>query len=308
MRALVGGAFAVALSSVIGAQGPRPPTLLDLQALALDVVEGALSTWYSRTIARGAASGVARRVSDCRSLYEESGRLPIVLTLLQEEDWNRVTPFPYGMPHHSAIERPFIVVIPWTWKNASPMVAGTRDRIAAAIGPDQVDRYLHLAALHEIGHIITYGVLNQKTSDVLGSRFPFWYVEFVANYFADSCLALQPAEAALFRRAQAALLGIPRQKYSTLDDWDRLMTDRPNAGQPFFLTEAGALNFARYQGLTGVMASRVRDTGYGSRLVPLIKAQWSRLGRQSTDDLLRDFGSVVPDWPDWLAGQGAIQR
>ena len=116
------------------------------------------------------------------------------------------------------------------------------------------------------------------------TRFPFWYVEFLANYFADACLAPQPEESAFRRRGAAALAAIPRQRFTTLDDADRLLTERDPSGPPYVTTEAGGLNFARYQGFTSQMASRLRDAGLGTtRIVEILRLQWRvRAGRRPT--------------------------
>ena len=109
--------------------------------------------------------------------------------------------------------------------------------------------------------------------------------------------------------AAAALAAIPRQRFTTLDDADRLLTERDPSGPPYVTTEAGGLNFARYQGFTSQMASRLRDAGLGTtRIVEILRLQWAHPGRQATDVLLKDFAGIAPGWDEWLIEQGPIAR
>jgi hypothetical protein len=209
------------------------------------------------------------------------------------------------MPHHSAADSPYVIVIPQNWRDAAPMFTGVRTHLAAALGEHGVDRYVHLAALHEVGHLLTDAAL-ETTTEAIRTRFPFWYGEFLANYFADACLAPQAEESTFRRRGASALAAIPRQRFTTLDDADRLLTERDPSGPPYVTTEAGGLNFARYQGFTSQMASRLRDAGLGTtRIVEILRLQWARPGRQATDALLKDFAGIAPGWDEWLVEQGA---
>jgi hypothetical protein len=107
------------------------------------------------------------------------------------------------MPHHGAADSPYVIVIPQSWRDAAPMFTGVRTHLAGALGEHGVDRYVHLAALHEVGHLLTDAAL-ETTTEAIRTRFPIWYGEFLANYFADACLAPQavraPSGAAARRR------------------------------------------------------------------------------------------------------------
>jgi hypothetical protein len=211
------------------------------------------------------------------------------------------------MPHHSVADPPYVIVIPQSWRDAAPMFTAVRTHLAGALGEHEVDRYVHLIALHELGHLITNAALG-TTTEAMRTRFPFWYGEFLANYFADACLAPQAEESAFRRRGAAALVAIPRQRFTALADSDRLLTEKDPSG-PYVVTEAGGLNFGRYQGLTGQMASRLRDAGLETtRLLNILRQQWARPGRQETDVLLKDFAGIAPGWDEWLVEQGAIAR
>ncbi len=268
---------------------------------------GDVPAYFSKGIARDSAASLAQRLDACRSLYREAGRPPVALAVLNATDWQQVTSAPYGMPHGGA-EPPYVVVVPFTWQDAPAWLAGPRDRLAKALGRDEVDRYVRLLAIHEVGHIIAVGVLRQNDWQAIASRFPFWYGEFVVNYFAGGCNASRPADAAFVRRGETALAAIPREKYTRLDDWDRLFSDLDAAGRPYPLTEEGGLNFAAYQGLSSEMANRIRDAGFsGTRMIQLLREQWARAARQSTADLLKDFAGAAPGLHEWLVQQGAVQ-
>jgi hypothetical protein len=254
----------LAFSLAIGAQGPLLPTLARLDALKLASIEGDVPVRYSKGASRDVASALAGRIAECRGLLAAAtGRPSIVLALLDRSDWERVSDRPYGMPHHDAADSPYVIVIPQNWRDAAPMFTGVRTHLAGALGEHGVDRYVHLAALHEVGHLLT----------------------------------------------DAALAAIPRQRFTTLDDGDRLLTETDPSGRPYVTTEAGGLNFARYQGFTSQMASRLRDAGLGTtRIVEILRLQWARPGRQATDVLLKDFAGIAPGWDEWLVEQGAIAR
>ncbi len=307
-RSLVVVAVFITLAAgVLVAQGPRLPTLARLQALKLDVVTGDVPAYYSKGAARDVAASLGQRLDACRSLYSDAGRPPVVLAVLNATDWPQVTAAPYGMPHGGA-EAPYVLVVPFTWQDAPAWLAGARDALAKALGPNGVDRYGRLLAVHELGHVITAAFLGQKNWQPIAARFPFWYGEFVVNYFAGGCNASRPDDAAFVRRGEAALAAMPRQKYTTLDDWDRLFADVDAAGRPYLTTEAGGLTFAAYQGLTGEMANRVHDAGFTApRMIQLLRQQWARPGRQSTDDLVKDLTGAAPRLYEWLVQQGAIE-
>lgn len=307
--------FLTLAAGVLFAQGPAPnPFVARFQALKLDVVTGDVPAYYSKGFARGIVASLAQRLDGCRSLYPEAGRPAFVLAVLNAQDWPQGV-LPYGMPLSWGVpgaEPPYIIVVPNTLRDAGPMLARARDHFANVVGEANLDRYVRLLALHELGHIITSGLLGprdatpQITAQVQ-KRFPFWYGEFVANYFAGNCYALQPDDAALFRRFDAAA-PIPGQKYTMLDDWDRMMADGRGTGRPYFTTEEGGLNFAAYEALTGEMANRLRDAGFtAARMIQVLRQQWARPGRQSTDDLLKDFTGAAPGLYDWLVQAGAVQ-
>jgi hypothetical protein len=296
----------LAFSLAIAAQGPLLPTLAGLEALKLASIEGDVPVRYSRSVSRAVASPLATQIAECRGLLAAAGRPSIVLALLDPSDWERVTDRPYGMPHHGIADSPYVIVIPQTWRDAAPMFTGVRMHLSGALGEHEVDRYVHLTALHEVGHLLTNAALG-TTTEATRTRFPLWYGEFLANYFADACLASQAEESAFRRRGAAALAAIPRQRFTTLDDADRLLTERDPSGPPYVTTGAGGLNFARYQGFTSQMASRLRDAGLGTtRIVEILRMQWARPGRQATTVLLKDFAGVASGWDEWLVEQGAI--
>jgi len=307
--------FLTLAAGVLIAQGPAPnPFVARFQALKLDVVTGDVPAYYSKGIARDIVASLAQRLDGCRSLYPEAGRPAFVLAVLHRQHWPQGVP-PYGMPLSAGVpgaEPPYIIVVPETVRDADPWLAGARDYLAKVVGEANQDRYFRLLALHELGHIILSGVLGPRdatpqTTAQVRQRFPFWYGEFVANYFAGNCYSLKADDAALFRRFDA-VAPIPGQKYTMLDDLDRVMADGRDTGRPYLMTEEGGLNLAAYEALTGEMANRLRDAGFTApRMIPLLRQQWARPGRQSTDDLLKDFTGAAPGLYEWLVQAGAVQ-
>ena len=296
----------VAFSRGAVGQEPLLPTLPRLDALKLHAVETGVPVRHSASVSPDVARAIGKHVAACRELPGTAAPPPaVVLAMLDAADWKRVTNRPYGMPHHGTADSPYVVVVPQSWRDVAPMLAGVRTRLATALGEQGVDRYVHLIAMHEVGHLLSYASLGTNLA-AMQTRFPFWYREFLANYFADGCLAAQPDARAFRRRGSEALLSIPRQRFTALHESDRLLTEVDAAG-PYVVTEAGGLNFARYQGLTGVMAARLRDAGLETeRLLGILRQQWARPGRQETDVLLKDFDGIAPGWRPWLGEQGAI--
>ncbi len=303
LRAVV---LLLAFSGVVAGQDPTGPTLARLDALKLGAVDADVPARYSRSVSRDVARAVANRIADCRGLLGAAARRPaVVLAVLDETDWQRVTDRPYGVPHHGTADSPYIIVIPQSWR-AAPMYAGVRAHLAGVLGADEVDRFVNLIALHEVGHLLTNAALN-TTTQAIRTRYPLWYGEFTANYFADACLAGHAEDSAFRRRGTAALAAIPRPRFTRLDDADRVLAERDASGRPYVTTEAGRVNFARYQGFTAQMGSRLRDAGVGTaRFVEILRQQWARPVRQGTDVLVKDFAGIAPGWNEWLVEQGAI--
>jgi hypothetical protein len=185
------------------------------------------------------------------------------------------------------------------------------------VGEANVDRFVRLLAVHELGHIIADGVLRAKdaqpqtaqppTAPQMEKHFPRWYPEFIANYFAANCNAAQPDDAALMRRHDAAA-PIPGQKYTMLDDLNRMMADGRGTGQPYFGTPDGVRNYAAYEALTGEMANRLLDAGFTPpRMIQLYRQQATRPRPQSTDDLVKDLAGAAPGLYEWLVKARAVQ-
>lgn len=127
-------------AGVLVAQAPPLPTVLRLQALKLDIVTGEVPAYYSKGVGRDTVASLAHRLDACRSLYSEARRPSVALAILNAADWQQVTPWPYGMPH-SGLEVPYVLVVPVTWQDA-PAWAGTRARLAKALGQEEVDRFV----------------------------------------------------------------------------------------------------------------------------------------------------------------------
>ncbi|HET9867620.1 MAG TPA: hypothetical protein VFQ06_10045, partial [Nitrospira sp.] len=181
----------------LGGQAPQQTVLARIESQALQRATGDIPAYVSNGISSKEVSDLTALMAECVSQYAVSqGKPRIVLAVLDETAWAGLKgPAPYGLPHHTWTETPYVVIVPSTWANVPPMFATTRKHLVDALGANGVDTYIRLIALHEVGHILTYAILNQEPASV-ASRFPIWYQEFLANYFAHSCAArLRPSVA-----------------------------------------------------------------------------------------------------------------
>jgi hypothetical protein len=161
-------------SGALAGQGPLLATLARLDGLKLASIESDVPVRYSRSVSRDVASAVASRIADCRDLLgAAAGRPSIVLAVLDAADWKRITERPYGMAHHVS-DSPNVIVIPRSWRDAAPRFTAVRTQLAGAVGEHEVDRFVHLIALHELGHLFTNAALS-TTTKAIRTRFPFWY-------------------------------------------------------------------------------------------------------------------------------------
>jgi hypothetical protein len=293
-------------SGRLDGQAPQQTVLERIESQALQQATGDIPAYFSNGISSKDASDLTALMAECVSLYAGVSHTKprIVLAVLDETAWAGLKgPAPYGLPHHTWTETPYVVIVPSTWANVPPVFATTRKHLVDALGANGVDVYIRLIALHEVGHVLTYAILNQGPPSV-ASRFPIWYQEFLANYFAHSCAArLRPSVADLNRRGTEALRTMPSPMFTTIDEWQTLLTSKTDAGLPLLATDAGSTNFMWYQGWAYEMAARLYEAGIGDRMASILRQQWARDAKPSTAELLKDFADVVPKWSEWLGEQ-----
>jgi hypothetical protein len=175
--------------------------------------------------ARGASLGTD--FAAALDFYEATfGIRPAVeLAVLDEADWRRVTPVPYGLPHPFQ-GTPNVVFLGATYEHEAvhdlrarrddaPEADRERVRRAGLSWDEASGRLLDLVAFHELGHVYTHalGIDPHRR----------WFSEMLASYFAYAFLRSERPEMALvWDGVLAALPAGPPPAHTSLADFERL--------------------------------------------------------------------------------------
>lgn len=215
-------------------------TLERVQQLRTSSSTNKITVYYSQ--------GYKKRALELRSLIEGAMRFyerklnikeELSLAVLTQPQWSQVTRIPYGLPWVS--ESPHVAFLPAT---ADGVVAADALSFKDTVSPATLkkikasgysfeqgaQKFVDLIGLHELGHVYTvaYGIRAPNK----------WLNEFLASYFAYTYLREKHPKLATLFYAMAADLAAesPRQKYTTLEDFERLYA------------EVGIKNYDWYQG------------------------------------------------------------
>jgi len=274
------------------------PTPQGIQALAADSISGTILVYRSPGVTRVEATELQALMTECVTKYRDSiPALPRVeLAILDSAAWIRVTALPYGLPNHNPAASPVVVLVPATAAKLFP----------TPIRTDQPDRFFHLVALHELGHVLMFAAIGVDRGAPWDEKhFPYWYLEFTATYIGLSCLSGRPADARLLRGSEDSLRAMPLPSFTRLDEFSKVLTMEAPGRVPYVSTPRGAAHFAWYQGLMDEAAGRTQQR-LGLGLVPLLRAQWARNGPVTTADIVRDLSQSDSGFISWLQGFGAI--
>ena len=238
----------------------------------------------------------------------------IRLAVLNQEDWARLTPLPYGFPNNFGPPAN-IVMMP-----ALRLPAGGADTVLIGNTRD-----LALLA-HEGGHILTWSLMpvamldslrvgDDRLSSGLRARFarfdaiPEWYWEFAATYLGIAYLRSQyPERAVVFANYLEALGSIGEPRYRSLDAWfEVMMTSRTDSGAPFVATAAGNDNFAWYQGVVGIIANHVYSS-VNLEYLDQLRSLTAGDAAWTTIDLIEDLEGRSPGLVDRLNRLGVQWR
>jgi len=274
------------------------PTPQSIRALPLDSIGGVIPVYSSLGVARAEAVELQALMTGCVAKYRDS--IPVLpkieLAILDSAAWLRATALPYGIPTNNAAEVPVVVLVPAT---AAKM-------FLTGIGTDQPDRFFHLLALHELGHILMFATIGvDRRSGWDEKHFPAWYLELTATSFGLSCVFGRPADYRLLRGTADSVRVLPRPSFTGLDQFSEVLTTVTADGVPYLSTPSGVANFAWYQRLLSESAGRSQER-LGLGLVPLLREQWGRKGPVTTADIVKDLSRSDPGLISWLQGFGAI--
>jgi hypothetical protein len=115
-----------------------------LRSLGLDSLPGEIPVYHAHDVAATEAAEVQQLMRACVERYraEIPGIPAITVAILDSATWTRVTPAPYGIPHHRPDLTPAVVIVP-----ARPAAVVASIGLSAAEAP----RFFRLLALHELG-------------------------------------------------------------------------------------------------------------------------------------------------------------
>ncbi len=204
-----------------------------VEALNLPQLSGSVTTNYSKSFEQRARE-VQDLLAPAGAFFEEhlGVKEDFQLAILDEQDWQNVTPIPYGLPFVSG--PPNVVFIPATPNHELARI------ILSAIKNKGFDKkyglsnkaiselFVALIGFHELGHVY---------ARAYGISFPNkWTFEFVATYMAYYYLKEnKPEYNALWLDAGSALLDVIEPRHTSLADFERLYT------------RVGIANYAWYQ-------------------------------------------------------------
>jgi len=204
-----------------------------VKELNLPQLSGSVTTNYSKSFEQR-----AREVQDLLApagvFFEEhfGVKEDFQLAILDEQDWQNVTPIPYGLPFVSG--PPNVVCMP---ASSDHQLAGIVSSAIANKGLDKKyglsnkaisELFVALIGFHELGHVY---------ARAYGISFPNkWTFEFAASYMAYYYLQKNaPRYGALWIDVCHALLNTIEPEHTSLADFEKLYT------------RVGIANYAWYQ-------------------------------------------------------------
>ena len=254
MRFLQGILFAGVLGVLtFSASAQDAKTLEKVQNLKTPSLKNKIIVYYSPEYKKRAKE-IQPLVEDAMRFYERKLNLKVDLSVavLDEAQWQQVTPIPYGLPWVS--DAPHVAFLPAT---ADGVVASDTLKLKEFFTPTMLqkikssgfnfeqaaEKTVDLIGLHELGH--TYS----RQIGIVPPRPNKWFNEFMASYFAYAYLReKRPKLATLFHTMTADMaLVTPKQKHTTLDDFER------------FYVEVGPANYGWYQGKFFERVAQVYD-------------------------------------------------
>lgn len=269
----------------------------ELSELGAESLPGDIIVYYAGEVSRGEAAEVQRLMEACTARYrhEIPDIPPVTVAILDSTTWVRLSPAPYGFPHHNPYVTPVVVLVP-----ARPAAIFSD----IGIDPQEAPRFFRLLALHELGHLLNWAAVGLDPASVnIATPWPVpgWYREFAADYFRFSCL---PPDAP--PRQSTRWLDSNRPLYPFLDESDRVHEKQTADGTPYMGTPAYWRNVGWVMGVIGEAARR-HHVRLGDGFLPLLREQWKRSPAMTTDAVIAEMTESNPDLVLWLKQMGAIR-
>ncbi len=235
----------IALGSLLTIMAARAPALTQqpdyvarVQQLALEVLPGRIPSYYSSG-ARERAAGLQKTLEEAAAFFEERiGVAPtLALAVLNEVDWAKLRPVPYGIPWVSPA--PHVAVLPADLER-SVIVRGfadVREKASAetlraienaGLPVAQAPYRLNdLIGYHEVGHVVIEAHRLTQTQH--------WLNEMLATFVAYTFMRERHPEVA---RTWDALMRFNveayRPEFRSLDVFERRYDDMPQETYAWF--------------------------------------------------------------------------
>jgi hypothetical protein len=266
--------FLAIMASSAAALAQRTDYLVRVQQLALEVLPGRVTTYYSAG-ARERAAELQKTLQEAAAFFEERiGAAPtFALAVLNEGDWAKFRPLPYGIPWVSS--SPHVAVLPAVLERSVIVrgFTGVREKASAetlraienaGLPVAQAPYRLNdLIGYHEVGHVVidAYGLTQTQR----------WFNEMLATFTAYAFMRERHPEVA---REWDALMRfnveVYRPEFRSLDMFQRRYDDMPQETYAWFqgmfhtrlaeVYEKRGLEFLKDLRAAGVVAGAKYDT------------------------------------------------
>jgi hypothetical protein len=296
---LLSVAFPIRAQDAVPVTSSPPEAIERLRELGIAPAGGAVPVYASaRYEARGQALGadVAAALDFLEAAF--GVRPPVVVAVLDADDWGRVTPAPYGLPHfHQGA--PNVVVLGATSENEA--VEDLRGRLDHASADDRQrvqraglswdeasGRLLELVAYHELGHIYTHalGIAPHRR----------WFSEMLATFFGYAFMRSErPEDAVVWEGVLGALNSSPSPAHTSLADFEELYV------------RVGVANYQDYQAAFHTRVAEVYDAqglGFIERVRAALPAGTGE--DLTTDALLARLERIEPGFHTWAERLGLL--
>jgi hypothetical protein len=303
---------ALLAASAVAAQpapAPDPPPITSgspgeaierMEAMRLGFHPGDVPVHYSHGFEERALH-LAGLLADGMRFYEvELGTTaPVVLAVLDESDWPRVTPVPYGLPH------PFVGDVNVVFLGATadheavhdirrrhadaPLAFAAHLQQTGTSWDEAAALLLDLVGLHELGHIMT-GAMGINTHRR-------WLSEMLASYIGYAYLRSERPELAAIWDGTLETVLQERPAHTSLADFERLYV---------------AVGIPNYQWYQAALQQRAREV-YDARGIAFVHALAAELpagasGDLSTTALLARLERVQPGFHAWAERLGLLHE
>ncbi|MEO7394695.1 MAG: acyl-CoA thioester hydrolase/BAAT C-terminal domain-containing protein [Chitinophagaceae bacterium] len=237
---------------------------------------------------------VSGLLAGARQFYEHKlqTKVDFNAAVLTKSQWEQITRIPYGIPFAS--DPPFVAFLPATdgilttnikqaKELATPAYLAQLKKLGYSF--EEAERMgVDLIGLHEVGHIYSesLGIVSFPPTNK-------WLSEFVATYFAYTYMREKhPKLAALWDvGTENGLASMPKQKYTSLQDFEKLYSD------------VGPENYGWFQSKFSQLAKQIYEAKGFSFIETLRKNSFPEKNAIPIEDVLQRLEILAPGFIAW---------